>query len=417
MRIMKKRVVITGLGPITPIGIGKEQYWEGLKTGRPGIAKITGFPVSDYPTQIAGEVRDFNPDSYFERKDARRMDRFTQFAVAGAQLAIEDAALELDSVDRERCAVILGTGIGGLNTFEEQCRILHERGPARVSPFFIPMMIGNMGAGQISIAFGFRGPAKSVISACASSTDAMGQALRLIQGGEVDVVLTGGSEAAVCPTGLAGFCAMKAMSTRNDEPEKASRPFDKERDGFVMGEGAGILVFEELEHARRRGARVYAEVKGYGCTADAYHITAPAPEGEGAARAMKLALADAQLQGEDIDYINAHGTSTLYNDKFETQAIKTVFGDHAYRVAVSSTKSMLGHLLGAAGGVEIIATCLSLVEDVIHPTINYEYPDPECDLDYVPNRARPQIVRNAISNSLGFGGHNATLVLSKYNGC
>jgi len=414
---MKKRVVITGLGPITPIGIGREKYWEGLKAGRSGVDRIRDFPVDDFPTQIAAQVRDFKPEDYLERRDARRMDRFAQLAVAGAKLALEDAALDLNSVDKERCAVILGTGIGGLQTFEEQCRTLHQQGPARISPFFIPMLIGNMGAGQIAIAFGFRGPAKAVTTACASSTDAFGQAFRLLQGGEADVVLAGGTEAAICPAGLAGFCALKALSTRNDEPERASRPFDRERDGFVMGEGAGILVLEELEHARRRGARIYAEVKGYGCTCDAYHITAPAPEGEGAARAMELALADARLAGEEIDYINAHGTSTPYNDKYETAAIKRVFGDHAYRVAISSTKSMLGHLLGAAGAEEIIATCLAVAEDIIHPTINYQHPDPECDLDYVPNEARRQTVRNALSNSLGFGGHNATVVLSKYNGC
>ncbi len=413
---MKKRVVITGLGPITPIGIGKEQYWRGLQEGCSGIRKIEKFPVTHFNSQMAGEVRNFKPEDFLERRDIRRMDRFAQFAVAGSQLAIEDANLNLDDINKERCGVVLGAGVGGLGTFERQCRVLHERGAARVSPLFIPMMISNMGAGQVSIALGFQGPSVTVTTACASSTDAAGKALRMIQGGRADIVVTGGSEAAISPSGLAGFCSMKALSTRNDNPEKASRPFDKERDGFVMGEGAGILIFEELEHARRRGSKIYAEVKGYSSTSDAYHITAPAPEGRGAAQAMVQALTDAGLDPEQIDYINAHGTSTYYNDKSETAAIKKIFGAHAYRVAISSTKSMTGHLLGAAGGIELIATCLAVSKNIVHPTINYDYPDPECDLNYVPNQFRRLEVRNAISNSLGFGGHNAVVVISKYNG-
>jgi 3-oxoacyl-[acyl-carrier-protein] synthase II len=411
---MRRRVVITGLGPITPLGIGKETYWQGLREGRPGIQKIEHFPVDNFPCQIAGQVQDFQPENYIDHKDARRMDRFTQFAVAAAQLVLADSGLELEHINRERCGVILGSGIGGLSTLENQYEVLLERGPSRVSPFFIPMMISNMGAGQVSIALRFKGPSQTVTTACASATDAMGQAFRLIQQGGADLIITGGSEASVCPSGLAGFCAMKALSTRNEEPERSSRPFDKERDGFVMAEGAGVLIFEELEHARRRGGKIYAEVAGYSSTCDAYHITAPAPNGEGAAKAMAQAIADARLQPEDIDYINAHGTSTIFNDKFETAAIKSVFNAHAYKVAVSSTKSMTGHLLGAAGGVELIAACLALCEGIIPPTINYEQPDPECDLDYVPNKARRQTVNNVMSNSLGFGGHNASIVISKY---
>ena len=397
-------MVITGLGPITPIGIGKEQYWRSLQEGRSGIGPIEKFPVTHFDSRMAGEVRDFKPEEYLGRRDIRRMDRFAQFAVAGSLLAIADANLKLDNINKARCGVILGSGVGGLGTFEKQCRILHERGAARVSPFFIPMMISNMGAGQVSIALGFQGPSLTVTTACASSTDAVGQALRIIQGGRADIVVAGGSEAAIFPSGLAGFCSMRALSTRNDNPEKASRPFDRERDGFVMGEGAGIIILEELEHARQRGSKIYAEVKGYGSTSDAYHLTAPAPGGKGAAQAMVQALTDAGLEPEQIDYINAHGTSTYYNDKSETAAIKKVFGKYAHQIAVSSTKSMTGHLLGAAGGVELIATCLAVSKDIVHPTINYENPDPECDLDYVPNQFRPIEVGNAISNSLGFKG-------------
>ncbi|MGI6576273.1 MAG: beta-ketoacyl-ACP synthase II [bacterium] len=411
---MKKRVVVTGLGPITSVGIGKDEFWQGLIKGRSGISRVQGFAVADFPCQIAGQVHAFNPEHYIDKKEARRMDRFTQFAVAGAKIALDDSGLDLEQVNPERCGVILGAGIGGLATFEDQCQVLHKRGVARVSPYFIPMMIANMAAGQVSISLGFKGPSHTVTTACASSTDAMGHAFRLLQQGEVDVVMTGGSEASISPAGLAGFCAMKALSTRNQEPEKASRPFDQKRDGFVMGEGAGMLVFEELEHAKSRGAKIYAEIKGYSATCDAYHITAPAPGGEGAARAMVQAIDAAQLQPQDIDYINAHGTSTPYNDKFETAAIKHALGEHAYQVAISSTKSMTGHLLGAAGGTELIATCLTITEGMIPPTINYEYPDPDCDLDYVPNQARKKRVRNALSNSLGFGGHNATIVISEY---
>ncbi|NLJ32996.1 MAG: beta-ketoacyl-ACP synthase II [Firmicutes bacterium] len=411
---MKRKVVITGLGPVTPIGIGREQYWHSLQEGKSGIKRIEKFPVDNFASQIAGEVGDFNPGDFLAHRDIRRMDRFAQFAIAGSRLAIKDANLKLSKVNKERCAVVLGAGIGGLETFEKQCQALVKGGLAKVSPLFIPMMISNMGSGQVSIALGFQGPSLTVTTACASGTDAVGQALRMIQGGKADLVVTGGSEAAISPLGLAGFCKMKALSTRNSHPEKASRPFDKERDGFVMAEGAGILLLEELEHALGRGGKIYAEVKGYGSTSDAYHITTPEPEGKGAAQAMLQALADAELEPEEIDYINAHGTSTYYNDKSETAAIKKVFAAHASQVAISSTKSMTGHLLGAAGGVELIASCLAVSKNIIHPTINYEYPDPDCDLDYVPNQFRPREVRNAISNSFGFGGHNAVIAISKY---
>lgn len=408
------RVVITGLGLITPIGIGKEQFWTNLTQGKSGIGPITRFDASGLSTQIAGEVKNFDPFQFLDKKEAKRMDLFTQYAVSAAKMAVVDAGLDFNKIDRDRMGVILGTGIGGTETFESQHRILLERGANRVSPFFVPMMIANMAAGQISITLGARGINYTVVSACASGANAVGEAFKAIQRGSADVIVTGGSEAAVTPMSMAGFCAMKAMSTRNDEPTKASRPFDVQRDGFVLSEGAGILVLESLEHALKRDAFIYCEIAGYGCTADAHHITAPAPEGSGAAKAMQLALRDAGLSTGDVQYINAHGTSTDLNDKFETMAIKEVFGEHAFRLAVSSTKSMTGHLLGAAGAVEIIATTLAIQNSIVPPTINYEHPDPDCDLDYVPNEARKLKIDAALSNSLGFGGHNATVLVKRY---
>lgn len=413
---MKKRVVITGLGVIAPNGLGKEEFWINIKNGVSGIKAVTRFDASALPTRIAGQVDNFDPQQWIDKKEARRMDRFSQFAVAATAMAIQDAGLDLEQVDKKRVGVILGSGIGGMETFEEQTRVLLEKGPNRVSPFFVPMMIANMAAGQIAIQFGFQGPNITTVTACASSTNSVGDAFKLVQRGDADVVITGGTEAPITPLVFAGFCAMKAMSTRNEEPSKASRPFDIERDGFVMGEGAGILVLETLEHALARGARIYAEVVGYGCTCDASHITAPDPEGAGAAAAMAQALQDAGLRPEEINYINAHGTSTPLNDKCETIAIKQVFAEHAYRLAVSSTKSMTGHLLGAAGGIEAAICALAIAEDFVPPTINLEKPDPECDLDYVPNQGRQMPVEAALSNSLGFGGHNATIILKKFRG-
>lgn len=411
---MKKRVVITGMGVISPVGTGINAFWDALVKGRSGIGPISRFDASDLPTRIAGEVKDFDPMQYLDKKEARRMDRFTQFALCATQMALADAGLNVDNVDRERLGVVLGTGIGGTQTFEDQHRVLLERGRSRVSPFFVPMMIANLAAGQISIWLKALGPNFTVVTACASATNAIGEAFKVIQRGDADCVITGGTEAAVTPMSMAGFCAMKAMSTRNEEPQKASRPFDRDRDGFVLSEGAGILVLETLEHAQARGARIYGELAGYGCTADAYHITAPAPDGSRAARAMALALQDGGILPEEVDYINAHGTSTDLNDKLETLAIKKVFGDHAYRVPVSSTKSMTGHLLGAAGAVEAIACVLAINHGIIPPTINYENPDPDCDLDYVPNQARPAQVEVALSNSFGFGGHNASIVIKSF---
>lgn len=412
---MDNRVVITGMGIISPLGIGKEKYWESLVEGKNGISTITRFDVSEYQTKIAGEVNDFNPMDYMDRKEAKRMDRFTQFAVAAGILAIEDAGINLKKENKDNIGVVFGTGIGGTETFEEQHKILQKRGPNRVSPFFVPMLICNMAAGQLSIQLGLRGPNTTIVTACASSTNAIGEAFKILQRGDAEIILSGGSEAAITPMSLAGFCSMKAMTTHNEEPEKASRPFDAQRDGFVLSEGAGVIVLETLEHAKSRGAQIYAEIAGYGCTADAYHITAPAPEGEGAMKAMERAIKDAGIKPEDVDYINAHGTSTPLNDKFETAAIKNLFGKHAYSLSVSSTKSMMGHLLGAAGVVEVIATALTINTGIVPPTINYKNPDPECDLDYVPNICRKMPVNVALSNSLGFGGHNASLVLQRYD--
>ena len=411
---MKNRVVITGMGVISPLGNNLELFWNSLIDGKSGIGYITQFDTTDYSTKIAGEVKDFQPEDYIDKKEARRMDRFVQFSVAAAKMAINDANLIIDDNNAERVGVYIGSGIGGLITIEEQHKVLLEKGPKRISPFFIPMLIGNMASGQVSILTGAKGPNHAPVSACATGTHAIGDAFAVISRGDADVMITGGSEATITPLAVAGFSNMKALSTRNEEPQKASRPFDADRDGFVMAEGSGVLILESLEHAKKRGASIYAEVIGYGATGDAYHLTSPSPDGEGAARAMKLAIDRANISVDQVDYINAHGTSTPLNDQFETLAIKRTFGDHAYKLAVSSTKSMTGHLLGAAGAVEGIALALALQNGVIPPTINYENKDEQCDLDYVPNQARNQDIKVGLSNSLGFGGHNATIVMRKF---
>ncbi|WP_202079886.1 beta-ketoacyl-ACP synthase II [Caldalkalibacillus salinus] len=411
---MENRVVITGCGVITSLGQETETFWNHLLEGQSGVSKIESFDASDFQTQIAAEVKDFNPGDYMDKREARRADRFSQFGVAAAKNALKHANLTINEENEHRIGVYVGSGIGGLQTWEEQHKVLLEKGPRRVSPFFIPMMIANMASGLISIMTGAKGPNSASISACATGTHAIGDAFHIIKRGHADAMLAGGTEATIRPTALAGFNSARAMSTRNDEPEKASRPFDAERDGFVMGEGAGVLVLESLDHALARGANIIAEVVGYGMSGDAYHLTSPAPEGEGATRSMNEAIRDANLEPQDVDYINAHGTSTEYNDKFETQAIKQAFGDHASKLAISSTKSMTGHLLGAAGGVETVACALAIRDQIVPPTINYDNPDPECDLDYVPNEARKMDVDVTLSNSLGFGGHNATIILRKY---
>ncbi len=409
-----RRVVVTGLGALTPLGNSTEEFWSGLCEGRSGIGPITRFDATGYPTRIAGEIRNFDPLKYLDKKEARRLDPYLMYAIAASAMAVEDSGIPRANVDPTRFGVLIGSGIGGMTTLLESHSTLLTRGHERVSPFFIPMIIVNMASGLVSMRFGAKGPNISVVTACATGNHAIGDAFKIIQRGDADVMIAGGSEACVVPLTIAGFCSMKAMSLHNDEPEKASRPFDANRDGFICGEGAGIVVVEALEHARARDARIYAEVVGYGMTADAHHMTAPDPEGDGAYRAMKAAITDASLSPADVDYINAHGTSTPYNDKFETIAIKRVFGDHARRVAVSSTKSMTGHLLGAAGGIEAIATVMALHEGILPPTINYETPDPDCDLDYIPNQARKQDASVALSNAFGFGGTNATLAFRKY---
>ena len=413
---MSRRVVITGLGAFTPIGNTAEAFWESLITGRSGVARITQFDPSAFDSQIAGEVKNFDPSPYIQAKELRRMERFVQFAVCTAQLVVQDAGLDMSKEDPYRIGVLVGSGIGSLRIIEEQHQVYIDKGPSKLSPFLIPMLIANMAPGQISISLGIKGPNSCVATACATGSHAIGDSFKIIQRGDADVMVAGGSESCITPLGVGGFCALKALSRRNDAPEKASRPFDLKRDGFVVGEGCGIVILEELERAKGRGARIYAEVVGYGLTGDAYHMTAPAPDGEGAAQAMRMALRDAKLKPEEVTYINAHGTSTSLNDKTETMAIKAVFGDHARKLMVSSTKSMTGHLLGAAGGVEAVAVAKSIYHDVVHPTINYEEPDPECDLDYVPNQARQVKVQAALSNSLGFGGHNATLAFKKFIG-
>ncbi len=409
-----RRVVVTGVGAVTPVGNTAEEFWAALIQGKSGIGPVTRFDASPLPTRIAGELKGFDPLRYIDKKDDRKLDPFLKYAIACAAMAVEDAGLNVERVDRTRFGVLVGSGIGGITTLLETHKVLLEKGPDRVSPFFIPMLIINMASGLISMRFGARGPNSSVVTACATGNHAIGDAMRIIQRNDADVMIAGGSEAIILPLTFAGFCQMKAMSTRNDDPGRASRPFDAARDGFVCGEGGGLLVLESLDHALARDARIYAEVVGYGMTGDAHHMTAPDPEADGAARAMSLALRDAGVEPASVGYINAHGTSTLYNDKSETMAIKRVFGDHARKLAVSSTKSMTGHLLGAAGGIEAIATAFAIHHGILPPTINYETPDPDCDLDYVPNQARKQDVEIALSNAFGFGGTNATLVLRKY---
>lgn len=411
-----RRVVVTGIGVVSPIGTGKDAFWAGLMAAESGVGRITRFDPSGYETTIAAEVRDFDPTTYMDKKEVRRNDRFVQFAYASARLALEDARFSITPQNADQVGVVIGSGIGGAETWERQHEILLERGPSRVSPFFVPMIIVNMAAGVISILTGAKGPSSSVVTACATSGNAIGDAMRLIQRGEANAMLAGGTEAAITKLSIAGFCAMKAMSTRNDQPTKAVRPFDAKRDGFVMGEGSGIVLLEELEQAVRREAHIYCELVGYGMSEDAFHITQPDPDGDGAARSMANALRDAKMEPSDIQYINAHGTSTPYNDRTETIAIKKVFGGNAKKVAVSSTKSMTAHMLGAAGGVELIASAMTLQNQMLPPTINYEFPDPECDLDYVPNKPRKAAVRAAMSNAFGFGGHNATLIVRTYDG-
>ncbi|MCD9023310.1 beta-ketoacyl-ACP synthase II [Cohnella silvisoli] len=410
---MTQRVVVTGMGVVTSLGSDLPTFWNNILNGKSGISLIEAFDTTEYTTKIAAEIKDFDPSVYIDKKETRKMDRFVQFGVAASKLAIEDAKLVIgENADPERVGVVVGSGIGGLGTWEDQHTVLMEKGPRRVSPFFIPMMIANMASGQVSMVTGAKGPNSAAVSACATGTHSIGDSYKMIQRGDADVMICGGAEATIRPIGMAGFCAMRAMSTRNDEPEKASRPFDVDRDGFVMGEGAGVLILESLEHALNRGARIYAEVIGYGMSGDAHHMTDPDPDG--AARCMRKALTDAGLEPEAIQYINAHGTSTGIGDKSETTAIKKAFGDHAYKLAVSSTKSMTGHLLGAAGGVEAVILGLTLQNGIIPPTANLDNQDPELDLDYVPNKPREADVQVALSNSFGFGGHNATIIMRKY---
>jgi 3-oxoacyl-[acyl-carrier-protein] synthase II len=411
-----RRVVVTGLGALTPVGNTTEEFWSALKQAKSGIGPITRFDPAGYPTRIAGEVRNFDEGRYIDKKEARRLDPYLKYAIATSVMAVEDAALDPGKVDATRFGVLIGSGIGGITTLIEGEEIRRTKGFDRVSPFVVPMLIINMASGLVSMRFGAKGPNSAVVTACATGNHAIGDAFKIIERGDADVMIAGGAEAMIVPLTIAGFCSMKAMSTRNDEPEKASRPFDAGRDGFVCGEGAGVVVLEALAHAVGRDARIYAEIVGYGMTSDAHHMTAPDPDGDGATRAMQLALADGGIEPDAVGYINAHGTSTPYNDKFETAAIKRAFGEHARRLAVSSTKSMTGHLLGAAGGVEAVATALAIYHGLLPPTINYETPDPDCDLDYVPNQARKLDVEYALSNAFGFGGTNATLAFRRYRG-
>ncbi len=412
----KTRVVVTGVGAVTPVGNTAEEFWAAVCEGRSGVGPITRFDAKNLDTRIAAEVKDFDPLRVVEKKDLKKLDLFIQYALAAGVDAVEDAKLDFAQVDPTRAGCLVGSGIGGIQTLLQWHDVLKEKGPGRISPFFIPALIVNMASGQLSMRYRLKGPNSAVITACATGNHAIGDAFKIIQRGDADLMLAGGSEAIIIELCVAGFCSMKALSTRNDEPERASRPFDAQRDGFVCGEGAGVLVLESLEHARRRGARIYAEIVGYGMTADAHHMTAPDPEGDGATRAMAAALRDGGLEPTAVGYINAHGTSTPYNDKTETVAIKRVFGEHAKKLAVSSTKSMVGHLLGAAGGVEAIVTVLALHHGILPPTVNYEVPDPECDLDYVPNVARKAEVEVALSNGFGFGGTNATLAFRRFRG-
>jgi len=412
----KRRVVVTGLGALTPVGNSAEEYWEAIVQGKSGIGPITKFDAKELPTRIAGEIRNFDPLKWVEKKEARRLDPYLKYAVACAAMAVEDAALNVEKLDRDRFGVLVGSGIGGITTLLENHKAMLEQGGNRVSPFFIPMLIINMASGLISMRYGAKGPNSAVVTACATGNHAIGDAFKIIQRGDADVMIAGGAEAIITEMTFWGFCNMKAMSTRNDEPMRASRPFDAGRDGFVCSEGGGLVILEALEHAVKREARIYAEIIGYGMSSDAHHMTAPDPDGDGAARCMAAALRDAAVGPAEVGYINAHGTSTPYNDKFETMAIKRIFGPHAKKLAVSSTKSMVGHLLGAAGGVEAIATILAIHHGLLPPTINYETPDPECDLDYVPNQARKQEVEVALSNAFGFGGTNATLAFRRFRG-
>jgi len=402
------------MGVITPLGCDLNVFWQNLLAGKSGIGPVTRFDTTNFDCKIGGEIKNFNPEDFMPAKEVRRTDRFTQYAVGAAKLAVADSKLECGKEDLNRVGVLIGSGIGGMETIEEQTAILLKKGPGRVSPFMIPMLIVNMASGYVSMLLGAKGPNLAVVSACATATHAIGEAARAIIHNDADVMIAGGSEAAITQLGYAGFCSMRAMSTRNNEPQRASRPFDAERDGFVMGEGAGVCILESLEHAKRHGARIYCEIVGYGITGDAYHMSAPAPEGEGAVRSMAMALNHARLNPEQIDYINAHGTSTPVGDKCETQAIKKVFGAHAKKLAVSSTKSMTGHLLGAAGAVETAVCALAIQHNIVPPTINYENPDPDCDQDYVPNKAREMKVHACVNNSLGFGGHNATLIVKRH---
>ena len=413
---MNNRVVITGMGIVTPLGSSLDEFWKGLLSGQSGVGPITRFDTSAYPTRIAAEVKNFEPFDIIDKKEARRMDLSEQYAVVASEHAIKDAALDLKAIDLDRCGVVIGSGIGGISTFEKQHRLLETSGPGRVSPFFIPMMIIDMCAGLVSIRYGFRGPNYATVSACASSAHAISDAYRIIQRGEADVMIAGGAEATITPTALAGFCQAKALSTRNDEPHRASRPFDKDRDGFVMGEGSAIMILESLEHATARGARICAEMRGASSTADAYHITAPHPEGYGARKSIEFALKDAGITADEVDYVNTHGTSTGLGDISEIKALKEVLGEHAYKIPINSTKSMIGHLLGAAGAIELVVCTKSIMEQTIHPTANLDQPDPECDLDFVPGEKRAVTINHAISNSFGFGGHNVTLVVGNING-
>ena len=411
----KKRVVVTGLGAITPIGNNLTEYWDGLLQGRNGVGKVTLFDASKHACNIAAEVKDFDPHQYLDKKDAKRMDRFAQFGVCASKQAIADAAFKIDDLNADRVGVLIGTGVGGLKVMEDQNENLLTKGPRKVSPFTIPMMISNMAAGLTAIHTGAKGPNSCTVTACAAGSHAIGDAFRLIQGGYADAMICGGAEAAVTPLSFAGFCSAKALSTRNDDPTHASRPFDRDRDGFVMGEGSGILFLEELEHALNRNAKIYAEIVGYGMTCDAYHMTSPVPGGQGAAKAIELALSDGDIAPQQVDYINAHGTSTPANDSNETKAIKKALGDRATEIVISSTKSMTGHLLGGSGGIEAVATVMAIQNDKVPPTINLANPDEECDLDYISHGSREHEVNVALSNSFGFGGHNVTLAFKKYS--
>ncbi len=412
---MKRRVVITGLGAVTPVGTGVKNFWEAICAGKSGVRLITRFDTTNYPSKIAGEVTDFDPDDFIPKKEVKKMDTFIHYALAASIMAVEDAGIKISDEETTRFGVLVGAGLGGLSTIEKYHKmVLEHNGPKKITPFFIPMLIINLASGQIAIRHGFKGPNSAVVTACATGTHAIGDAFKIISRGDADGMICGGAESVITPMGVGGFCAMRALSCRNDEPAKASRPFEKDRDGFVMGEGAGLVLLEEMSHALNRGAKIYAEVVGYGMSCDAYHISAPDPDGSGAILCMQNALKDAQLDASEVEYINAHGTSTELNDRSETEAIKKVFGPHAYRLLISAIKSMTGHLLGAAGGVEAVASALTIFHGIIPPTINYETPDPACDLNYVPNQSQKSNVRIAISNSFGFGGTNATLVFKKF---